>query len=404
MHGTYRLHLTVVLLGAFIFGLAVPPALAQETTCLPVPLGRAATACIRDARLDQFWGQQGGLPVFGYPVRNDTCALTSDTRRPAKTQWLERNRFELRPDDPPPYDVLLGRLGDDRLRQLGHDWTTFPKAAPDTPHYAPQTGHAIAAQFWTYWSGHGLEFGDPGVSDREALALFGYPLSEPTMETNSSGDTVLTQWFERARFEYHPEKPASYQVLLGLLGSEILSAQLDHAQAQALSLVTDQLTQQVDGNTYMAEMRAMPDACYAASIAPETRERLQAAVIGDARRNNVRTVQFIVLGSWSEVPSGVELQESSTYVGDVPGFVGDDNRTDFLRVDYTAVARVNDRVILYFLPKLLPIDNAAVMRHISVHISLEYLGMSFWGGQGGGRHDDEHTALVRAGALTIAGR
>jgi hypothetical protein len=40
------------------------------------------------------------------------------------------------------------------------------------------------------------------------------------MERNSSGDNVLTQWFERARFEYHPNKPAQYRVLLGRLGAE----------------------------------------------------------------------------------------------------------------------------------------------------------------------------------------
>ncbi len=34
---------------------------------------------------------------------------------------------------------------------------------------------------------------------------------------------VLTQWFERARFEYHPSNPAAYQVLLGRLGAELRS-------------------------------------------------------------------------------------------------------------------------------------------------------------------------------------
>jgi ELWxxDGT repeat protein len=31
---------------------------------------------------------------------------------------------------------------------------------------------------------------------------------------------VLTQWFERARFEWHPDKPDDFKVLLGLLGNE----------------------------------------------------------------------------------------------------------------------------------------------------------------------------------------
>ena len=58
---------------------------------------------------------------------------------------------------------------------------------------------------------------DPKL-DRTArsLQLFGLPLTEPKMETNLAGDTVLTQWFERARLEFHPGKG----ILLGLLGNE----------------------------------------------------------------------------------------------------------------------------------------------------------------------------------------
>lgn len=41
------------------------------------------------------------------------------------------------------------------------------------------------------------------------------------METNASGDTVLTQWFERARFEWHPNNPDQFKVLLGLLGAGV---------------------------------------------------------------------------------------------------------------------------------------------------------------------------------------
>ncbi len=70
---------------------------------------------------------------------------------------------------------------------------------------------------------NGLEFdGRPGASFEESLALFGYPLTEAFMETNSSGDHVLTQWFERARFEWHPDNPDSFKVLLGRVGAEVL--------------------------------------------------------------------------------------------------------------------------------------------------------------------------------------
>ena len=64
-----------------------------------------------------------------------------------------------------------------------------------------------------------------GSSYAESLALFGYPISEATMERNASGALVLTQWFERARFEYHPANPAAYRVLLGRLGAEVRAVQ-----------------------------------------------------------------------------------------------------------------------------------------------------------------------------------
>jgi hypothetical protein len=163
-----------------------------------------------------YWRGNGGLSVFGYPI--DTEQQTEGRL----TQWFERQRFELHPENQgTPYVVELGRLGTEALAQRGRDWLTFPKADPQTPHYAAETGHAIAPEFWEYWRSHGLEFGDRGISYRESLALFGYPLSEAQMERGADGQMYLTQWFERARFEYHPAEPATSQILLGRLGAEV---------------------------------------------------------------------------------------------------------------------------------------------------------------------------------------
>ena len=199
---------------------AVPSGTLARGAAQPCFPGQGA--CI-SGRFRTYWEQNGGLPVFGYALRPARPERDPDTGRTYLTQWFERARFELHPEHARPYDVLLGRLGDERLRQLGRDWRTLPRAAPSTPHYFKETGHAVAPQFWAYWRSHGLELGDANVTEREALALFGYPISEPQMETNSSGDRVLTQWFERARFEYHPNNPAAYRVLLGRLGAELRS-------------------------------------------------------------------------------------------------------------------------------------------------------------------------------------
>jgi glucose/arabinose dehydrogenase len=189
-----------------------PPAAAQSgERCFP------ETGYCISGRFRSYWEQNGGLPVFGFPLGPER------TEGGYTVQWFERERFELHPENAPPYDVLLGRLGDEALGRQGRDWRSFP-AGESTAGclYSPQTRHNICEPFLSYWRANGLEFdGRTGTSQEESLALFGLPLSEPAMETNSSGLTVLTQWFERARFEYLPENPEPYTVLLGRLGAEL---------------------------------------------------------------------------------------------------------------------------------------------------------------------------------------
>lgn len=205
------------------------------TALMPVAYVSAAPRCFPetnqclDGRVRQYWEQNGGLPVFGFPIAAQAPEQNLDTGQTYATQWMERNRFESHPENKAPYDVLLGRLGDDRLRQLGRDWQKEPRESGQKAGclWFEQTGHNVCNQsgsigFRTYWETHGLEFdGQPGTSYAESLALFGLPLTEPKVELNTSRDRVVTQWFERARFEYHPNKPAEFKVLLGLLGNEV---------------------------------------------------------------------------------------------------------------------------------------------------------------------------------------
>jgi hypothetical protein len=173
-------------------------------------------------RILEYWEQNGGLPVFGYPI-GPQQGVTIEGKI-FQAQEFERNRLELHPENPRPYDVLLGRLGAEVLVRQGRDWQQFPKlgAAPGGCLYFAETGHSLCEPFLSYWRSKGLEFdGRAGLSQGENLALFGLPLSEPQSERLSDGNTYIVQWFERARFEYHPQNPDPYKVLLGLLGVEI---------------------------------------------------------------------------------------------------------------------------------------------------------------------------------------
>ena len=82
--------------------------------------------------------------------------------------------------------------------------------------YYPQTGHTLRGRFQVYWTGHG------------GLPQFGYPLTEEFAEVSpTDGRTYTVEYFERARFEYHPEYGPGADVLLGLLGQTITAGRQD---------------------------------------------------------------------------------------------------------------------------------------------------------------------------------
>lgn len=172
-----------------------------------------------------YWNHNGGLPVFGYALTEEFIQKAPGATQAYGVQYFERQRFEYHPEHAgTPYEVLLGRLGAEALGAQGRDWQALPKANPAAPHYFAATGQAIAPEFWEYWRTHGLEFGDAGVSERESLALWGYPIGPAAYEPLPNGETLLVQWFERARFELHPNNPAPYKVLLGRLAADRVDA------------------------------------------------------------------------------------------------------------------------------------------------------------------------------------
>jgi len=175
-----------------------------------------------------FWQRNGELAVFGYSLSEEFNEVNQDLRQSFITQYFERQRFEFHPDNAPRYQILLGRLGDELLRNQGRNWrdedgTSNPFPATTCQVFAIESEQrSVCGPFLQYWRTHGLSLDNKrSISFDESLALFGLPLTAPKMETNPDGGQVLTQWFERARFEYHPNNPVAYQVLLGRLGSEV---------------------------------------------------------------------------------------------------------------------------------------------------------------------------------------
>jgi len=133
------------------------------------------------------------------------------------TQYFERNRFEYHPEYAgTPYEVELGLLGSDQTatRRAAGDLPFRPATDAHYPggtYFAP-TAHNLHGVFKAYWEAHG------------GMSIYGYPISEEFMEDSpTDGKPYPVQYFERNRFEYHPEnKGTQFEVLLGLLGNSLL--------------------------------------------------------------------------------------------------------------------------------------------------------------------------------------
>ncbi len=138
----------------------------------------------------EYWEQNGGLPVFGYPITDAQFELNKDDGKTYLTQWFERNRLELHPENKgTAYEVQLGLLGKAiKQEALTADPDFQPAEVWDNPalpaeeeRYFAATGHNLGGRFLAYW----LENG--------GLEHFGYPLNEAHPEVSlEDGQVYLT--------------------------------------------------------------------------------------------------------------------------------------------------------------------------------------------------------------------
>jgi hypothetical protein len=160
-----------------------------------------------------YWRAGGGLARFGYPLTEEFEETNAQDGQTYTVQYFERARFEHHPElVGTPYEVLLGHLGRWAMMENG-----VPPPPPQPPpgadqRYFPETGQALRLGFRTYWEANG------------GLAQFGLPLTGEFDEINSEdGQTYTVQYFERARFEWHPDHAGTpHEVQLGHLGRQVL--------------------------------------------------------------------------------------------------------------------------------------------------------------------------------------
>jgi hypothetical protein len=153
-----------------------------------------------------YWNDHGGLARNGYPLTDERVEVLEDGH-PYTVQYFERVRLEYHPESLAPYNVLLGQFGRDI--HPADPPAPPPQGPANDTRYFSTTGHNVRGPFLDYWYAHG------------GLTQFGYPISEQVTQQLEDGHTYEVQYFERARFEYHPENQPPYDVLLGLLGKQL---------------------------------------------------------------------------------------------------------------------------------------------------------------------------------------
>ena len=170
----------------------------------------AATGQCIGGRFLARWLAYGGLARNGYPL-TDEFRQTLEDGQEYTVQYFERVRLEWHPENDPFDQVQLGQFGRRVFRERSGRESDPP--VPQTgPSYFTETGHNLSGPFLDYWQQNG------GISQ------FGQPLTEPFPERLEDGNVYTVQYFERARFEYHPANAPPYNVLLGQFGRQILAA------------------------------------------------------------------------------------------------------------------------------------------------------------------------------------
>lgn len=198
-------------------------------------------------------GDQANLYVSGFPLTPRRAEVSLTNGSIYEMQWFERTRFEAHTANAAPYDVLLGLLGTSLAEGRGsvnpstgklRNQSDLPFAGIARPGdtgpnkvWFPETRHTISGKIMEYWNRYG------------GLKQFGFPLSEPFEEVSQAdGKPYMVQYFQRNRFELHPEKAAPYEVELGLLGVEqyratpIMADQLPIAPPKGTATANDTLT------------------------------------------------------------------------------------------------------------------------------------------------------------------
>ncbi|MCA1666456.1 MAG: beta-galactosidase, partial [Thermomicrobia bacterium] len=161
---------------------------------------RAAAPILFDPLFQPF-ASTVGTDILGLPI---SPIITRDGMH---YQYTERARLEAPVSGGP---VQLTRAG--AILSSGRDFPQLTSSSVNADtRYFPETNHSLAYGFRAFWEQHG------GVN------VFGLPISEEFAELSpTDGKRYDVQYFERAKFERHPEFAGTpNEIQLAFLGKQL---------------------------------------------------------------------------------------------------------------------------------------------------------------------------------------
>lgn len=151
--------------------------------------------------LEKFQSATDPILVYGYPITNAFVAPDYSPSAGLTIQYFQKARFEYHMENALGDRIVVSPLGSSLLDLEQIDSKPVTAASHPACRYFTATQHQTCYAFLKFFDANG------GVDQ------FGNPISE-IVTLNGQ----LVQYFEKARFEWHPERPSGKRVALTNLG------------------------------------------------------------------------------------------------------------------------------------------------------------------------------------------
>ncbi len=217
-----------------------------------------------------------GEELFGQPISGVFTVQPGGF----EVQYFEKARFEIHPENTPELQVQLSLLG--QFLYTPGNPVAIPDNLPACRSF-PEADHAVCYAFEEFFETNG------------GIGQFGYPISGFEIH-----DGWISQYFQRALFEWHPENPPGERVVLANLGSRFFNFNNEdplHLKAK----LTDNIPQQIVSDLQIYAFVGKP-------ILPVDENLQEIYVI--VYDQNFNPVHGAIVSYLIELPSGNSLSDS----------------------------------------------------------------------------------------------